>query len=103
MKGWYIMTRIFKKMAAVLLALILVAGLLPTGVLAAQTDSESIGADLVSLTVYGITPGVTPVKTIKPDPVEITIDPHGYPVYWYVRQRLAAQLYNRRKRQYAHQ
>ena len=96
MKGWYIMTRILKKMTAVLLALILVAGLLPTGVLAAQIDSESTGADLVSLTVYGITPGVTPVKTINPDPVEITLDPHGYPVYWYVRgTRITELMFNR--------
>ena len=90
------MTRIFKKLTAVLLVLITVVGLFPTSVLAAQTDSEGTGADLVSLTVYGIVPSVTPIKSIKPDPVNVTTDIRGYPVYWYAKgTRITELMFNR--------
>ena len=90
------MTRIFKKLTAVLLVLITVVGLFPTSVLAAQTDSEGTGADLVSLTVYGIMPSVTPIKSIKPDPVNVTTDIRGYPVYWYAKgTRITELMFNR--------
>ena len=77
------MTRIFKKLTAVLLALVIVAGLFPTAVFAAQTGADGTGAELVSLTVYGVIPGVTPIKSVDPEPVKITVEPHGYPVLWY--------------------
>jgi len=86
------MTRTWKKLTAVLLALALVAGLLPMSVLAAQTDAAATGAEMVSLTVFGVTPGVPPVKSIDPEPSEITIDPHGYPVYWYPKNTKISEL-----------
>ena len=87
------MTRTLKKLTAVLLALALVAGLLPMSVLAAQTDAAATGAEMVSLTVFGVTPGVPPVKSIDPEPSEITIDPHGYPVYWYPKNTSISSIF----------
>ena len=79
------MTKMMRRITAVLLSLILVAGLLPMSALAASTDSAETGADLVGLTVYGISNGSVPITSISPEPVNVTVDAHGYPVYWYYR------------------
>ena len=77
------MTKMMKRITAIFLALILAAGMLPLSALAAGTDAAETGAELVSLTVYGITTGVTPVKSIQTEPVKVTVDSRGYPVYWF--------------------
>ena len=84
-KGWFNVTRMIKRITAVILSLIMLAGLLPVGALAASVDPASTGAELVSLTVYGITTGSFPVKSIGTEPVKITVDSRNNPVYWFVK------------------
>ena len=86
------MTKMLRKITAVILTLIMVAGLLPLSAFAAQTDAAETGADLVSLTVYAVTPGTIPVKSITPSPVKIEVDSHGYPVYWFERNTMITEL-----------
>ena len=79
------MTRMMRRITAVILSLIMIAGLLPLSAYAAELDAASTDADLVSLTVFGITTGTVPVSSIETEPVKVTVDSRGNPVYWFER------------------
>ena len=79
------MKKITKKITAIILVLIMTAGLLPMSAFAAEIEAAASGADLVSLTLYSIVPGVAAIKSIQPEPVKTEVDSHGYPVLWYAK------------------